>query len=380
MWTLEALKNDYRIALVAGGRIDLKTLNAYYGTSIDESDCETVELPLPWPLAEVEWGAAIRGGFVQRAMRPHFDRFDILINSYNIGNFGRPGIHFLADFSWDEALRRDLHPVSCGPRGLLQINKPARRAYLGLSRAIAGPGPHSDARAAGMILANSNWSKELLRRRHGIDSRVVYPPVTMRATSVPRERKLRRFVCLGRILPEKRIELVIEILKAVRSRGHDVVLHIIGDTRETAYGGDIEQLCHAEGSWIVLEGRRFGDSKARLLAESAYAIHACNGEAFGIAVAEMITAGCIPFVPEEGGPAEIVERNPALIYKSTQEAVEKIVRVLDDHELEVRLRRCMDERAKTFSQEAFVGKVRGIVAQFVEHMMSSSAPIQSHAL
>ena len=53
-------------------------------------------------------------------------------------------------------------------------------------------------------------------------------------------------------------------------------------------------------------------------------IHARPGEAFGIAIAEMIVAGCLPFVPAEGGPSEIVDHNPALVYDTVDEAVEKI--------------------------------------------------------
>jgi hypothetical protein len=38
----------------------------------------------------------------------------------------------------------------------------------------------------------------------------------------------------------------------------------------------------------------------------------------------MIVAGCLPFVPAEGGPSEIVDHHPALIYDTPAEAVDKI--------------------------------------------------------
>jgi glycosyltransferase involved in cell wall biosynthesis len=365
MWTLEALKRDYRIALVAGGRIDLPELNSFYGTSIDPEECEIVELPLPWPLANVDWGAALRGAFVNRSMRRHFDRFDVLISAYNIGDFGRPGIHHLADFSWDENLRRELDPPPSGLRSAIHLVQPLRRTYLALSRLIAGQQRHLDLSAAGTLLANSNWSRELLRKRHGIEAQLLYPPVTMRLPAVPPERLPRRFVCLGRIYPEKRIERIIEILKAVRVRGHDVILHIIGDSRETGYGRKIEQLSQAEGNWIVLDGRQFGEAKALLLAESAYGIHARPGEAFGIAVAEMITAGCVPFVPAEGGPAEIVDHNPALVYGTPDEAVEKIDSMLKNPTLKATTRAFIEQRAQKFSAESFIRDIRRVVGEFI---------------
>jgi hypothetical protein len=71
---------------------------------------QTTEIQLLWPLAKADRGAALRGALVDRRMRHQFDRFDVLINSSNIGHFGCPGIHFLADFSSDENLRRELDP------------------------------------------------------------------------------------------------------------------------------------------------------------------------------------------------------------------------------------------------------------------------------
>ena len=79
-----------RVALVSGGRINLPELNTFYGTAIESNECEIVELPLPWPLAKAEWGAALRGAFVNRSMRRHLNRFDVLISAYNIVDFGRP--------------------------------------------------------------------------------------------------------------------------------------------------------------------------------------------------------------------------------------------------------------------------------------------------
>lgn len=375
MWTLEALKRDYRVALLAGGRIDLPALNLFYGTSINPAECEIIEIPLPRPLAKADWGAALRGAFAGRGMRPHFDRFDVLVNAYNISPFGRAGIHFLADFSWDEDLRQRLDPVPRGPRGMLHFSAPIRKAYLALARAVAGTAPQLDASDIGVVIANSNWSRGMLRR-HGIESQVLYPPVRVSARPPAPEKNRRRFICLGRISPEKRIERIITILGAVRARGHDLELHIIGDTGETVYGRQIEQLCQSKSSWIVLHGRQFGESRDRLLAESAFGIHARAKEPFGIAVAEMVAAGCIPFVPAEAGPAEIVEHNSNLTYETAEEAVIKIDEMLTNAAIERETREALRRRAQSFSAETFMRGIRGIVDDFVA---SAAAPVKACA-
>ena len=123
------------------------------------------------------------------------------------------------------------------------------------------------------------------------------------------------FVCIGRISPEKRIEQIIQILKQVRVRGHKIHLNIIGGTEETPYGRSIEELSKTERDWITLEGKRFGSDKTKILSQHLFGIHACQGEAFGISVVEMVKAGCITFVPDEGGQTEIVNHS-SLTYNS----------------------------------------------------------------
>ncbi len=243
-------------------------------------------------------------------------------------------------------------------------NSRLRQAYLTLTKVIAGHYEQTSLVNAGLILANSIWSRKVIRERFGIETEVVYPPVKLQAMVPSSERNRHRIVCLGRVYPEKRIEQIIEIIKAVRGRGHEITLHIVGDTRETAYGRKIEQLSQVEGNWIVREGRQFGEAKARLLSECAYGIHARPGEAFGIAIAEMITAGCIPFVPAEGGPAEIVDHNPALLYETPQEAVEKIDSMLRNPTLERATRLCLQQRSRQFSADSFMREIRRVVDEF----------------
>jgi glycosyltransferase involved in cell wall biosynthesis len=363
MWALEALKRDYRVALVAGGTIDLPALNSFYGTSIGADECEVVEIPLPGPLATSGWGDALRGACAARGMRRHFDRFDVLINAYNLGNFGRPAIHLLADFSWVEGTRRQHDPVPAGIRSIAHTARSVRRAYLAMNQMIAGRTEDPTFRGAGIVLANSEWSRSKLLEKYGIEARVLYPPVVMSAAAAGPARP-GRFVCLGRISPEKRLERIVDILKAVRRRGHEVSLHVIGDTGNTDYGRQIESCARAAGSWIVLEGARTGVEKVRILAGCAFGIHARENEPFGIAVAEMVRAGCITFAPVEGGPAEILD-HPALLYRGEDDAVEKICAVMGSERMRSELSAHLRRQAAKFSGENFVRNIRSIVAEFL---------------
>jgi glycosyltransferase involved in cell wall biosynthesis len=193
---------------------------------------------------------------------------------------------------------------------------------------------------------------------------VLYPPVVFNSPIVDWQDREIGFVCVGRISYEKRIEQIIEIISRLRQLGHDVHLHIVGAIDESPYGMMIRSLCHTNRQWIIAEGEKCGAEKEELLARHRFGIHARPHEAFGIAVAEMVKAGCIPFVPDGGGQIEIAQR-PALCYRNIEHAVTQIDTVLRDARLQQNLCEHVRTQSARFSTELFMSEFRGIVERFV---------------
>lgn len=73
---------------------------------------------------------------------------------------------------------------------------------------------------------------------------------------------------------------------------------------------------------------------SELISSQKFGIHGHNFEHFGMAIAEMITGGCIVFSPNGGGQVEIVNGCKEVLYDDTEDAVEKIEGVLNDEELQ----------------------------------------------
>jgi glycosyltransferase involved in cell wall biosynthesis len=158
---------------------------------------------------------------------------------------------------------------------------------------------------------------------------------------------------------------MVEILRCVRALGHDIHFHIIGGVDHTPYGKAVRRLCSRNSTWVSLEGWKAGEDKEKLLAGHRYAIHARRGEAFGIGVAEMAKAGCLTFVPDEGGPGEIVNA-PMLCYDDTADAVHKIDAVLKSTNLQQRLHRRILAHGRTFSVESYQNGIRELVREMLE--------------
>ncbi len=87
-------------------------------------------------------------------------------------------------------------------------------------------------------------------------------------------------------------------------------------------------------------------------------------EPFGMAVADLVSAGCITFVPNSGGQVEIVA-DERLVYSSLPEAVDKIVRAIRDPEYQMSLRSHVGTRKSLFRSEKFAARLRSIVEDFL---------------
>ena len=122
---------------------------------------------------------------------------------------GVPAIQCVADFSWDENLRRRFDPIPGGVRDLFHHSRALRHCYLRLCRSIAPPSGRDLFAGDDLIVANSHWTAIRLLERYGAIARVVYPPVAGEFPDVFHEYRSKDFVCIGRISAEKRIERMI---------------------------------------------------------------------------------------------------------------------------------------------------------------------------
>lgn len=195
---------------------------------------------------------------------------------------------------------------------------------------------------------------------------VVYPPVGIEFSIVPWEVKEQSFVMIGRIAPEKRIERAIEILERVRQRGHSLRLHLCGQIESDVYGQQIARLCRERADWVFHEGMVTGARKAEILANCRFGIQTRAAEPFGISVAEMVKAGAIVFAPNEGGQAEILG-HPDLLFSNLEDAVEKIVSVLEDQSLQSSVRAHLRDQSEQFHAQNFVREVRALTAGLLSH-------------
>lgn len=363
MWAMQALQGDYDVTLLTGLPPDWDRLNAAYGTKVDPERVQLRQASMPRRLKECGAGDALRGAFFGRFCRKVGPGFDLCISTYNPVDFGRPGLQFVADMSWDALLTSQNDQAHPGLRGTFRRQRMLRFAYLTLARMIGGRSKGYGLGPQDTVLANSHYISRQLMERYGVRADVVYPPVS--ASTLMRDSIQRNpdFLILGRVSPEKRIEQAIDILSEVRRVRQDIRLHIVGPLDGSAYCRQVRKRAREVGPWVKLHGGVYGQAKLDLLSGMGYGLHMCRAEAFGIAVAEQVKMGLIPFVPSEGGPAEIVG-DSRLMFSTKEEAVKKIPAVLEDRDVQRALSATLRSRAQLFSTDRFVIEVRSLVEKY----------------
>jgi glycosyltransferase involved in cell wall biosynthesis len=316
---------------------------------------------MPPGLARSGKFAGLHGAFVQRCVRRVAPEFDVMIGGYGPGNFSKPGIQYISDFSFMYEWRTDLDPAVAKERTWWYGDTLLRRCYTRLCHAVHAP--KGDAWRRNRTLAISGWCTKVLKERLCVEAETLYPPVTGAFPYVPWEKRENGFVCIGRVVPEKRMDAVIRILEKVRENGHNVHLHILGGLDDSPFGAKIRAMA-ASRKWVSLEGRTFGPKKIDLIAGHRFAINGRENEPFGIAPAETVKGGCITFVPNSGGQVEIVN-HPALTFSDDDDAVKKICAVLSGSSLQETLRRHLAAQSRLFTVENFQAGLRRIVFEFL---------------
>ena len=150
--------------------------------------------------------------------------------------------------------------------------------------------------AVDLFVANSRHIAATIERCYGTPARVVYPPVDVARYSGPRnEGAEARYVTLSRLVPYKRVDLIVEAFRLMPKRK----LSVIGD------GPDRARIEARLPPNVELLGRIDDVTLARVLAGAKGFVFAAL-EDFGIAPVEAQAAGVPVIAYGEGGALETV--------------------------------------------------------------------------
>ncbi|WP_435176480.1 glycosyltransferase family 4 protein [Halorussus sp. AFM4] len=363
MNVLEALQDDHDVTLVTLTHPDINELNNYFKTNVNEL---TVEIP---PIAgrvldrmkaitNFEFDL-LKTALLNRYLKRHEQKYDIVVSTTNELALNGDSVQYIHLPQFDRAALPDTI-------GSMQKSNPIYDVYDQVCTMLAGFNKELIGSGRDRLLTNSHWTAEIVEEIYDEMPDVVYPPVDTETFAqfgdVPWSEKEDGFVTIGRIMPLKKILRVVDIIAGVHELGHDVSLKIYGPPSDEGYYAKVEERV-AEYDFVHLEGelRHSDEAQMRSICRQKYYLNGTDYEAFGISIAEMVAAGAIPFVPNNGGQTEIVNGREELVYESVEDAVDKIDRVLTDETLASKLKTELADEKSEFTYETFQWNVRTAV-------------------
>jgi len=352
---IEALKDLYDVSLITTSCPNLNALNNFFGTCLDRQ-VKIKVLPITRFLGNSSRARLLKLHMLMRYCQIHKREYDLFISGYGEMDFGVPGIQYIhfpdIDCEAKLVIDRKFYKKSF-----------LRKTYQVICRIVSGYSLNRVRK--NLTLANSFWTKNIVDGFYGINSKVIYPPVPNDIDKVKWQNKAIGFVFIGRISPDKRPLEIIQALKKVREKRLDVHVHILGNTGlDKKYVNAIEEEARMNPSWVFYEGKVSRNKLISIVASHRYGISGKKFEHFGIAIAEMVRAGNIVFVNDDGGQVEIVGKNEDLIYHSDDDAVMKIVKIIGDEKLQAESLEKLRKTEILYSKDNFISQIRGIVRKF----------------
>jgi glycosyltransferase involved in cell wall biosynthesis len=358
-WTLQALREEFDVTLATSRPIDFESVNQSFGTSLRDGDFAVRKAPRYYRIALR--CLPVQGALMEACMLMRWaqtvarqEHFDVIMSTQNEADFNRRSIQYV-HYPWvymprPEIEMRWFHRIP----GFLALY---RGACARLARCS------NEGLRRNLSLANSSFVAGKIKQAHGTQAKILYPPVPGVFPPIPWEQRRRAVVAVGRMGAIKRWEMAIDIVDRVRRNGFDLGLTLICHRDDPEYGRRIAALAESRPWFRIL----YELSREQLVGEVAhhrYGIHTMENEHFGIGPAEILRAGCIVFVHNSGGAAEIVAHRPELTFSDAAEGAEKLADAVNDPLRERELRTFVDSRRDCFSTERFCDGLREVVRNF----------------
>jgi glycosyltransferase involved in cell wall biosynthesis len=208
------------------------------------------------------------------------------------------------------------------------------------------------------LLSTSNFTKGFVREKWHRESTTLYPPCPIDLYKDLDSPKEDLVVTVGRVVPEKRMDLFLEMAREVPKARFAIIGSVARE--QESYLRHLREIAPPNASFVMSPLRRVRD----VLARSKVYVHCARNEHFGITIVEAMAAGCVPVVHDSGGPREIVNDATGSRWTTVGDAVKQISDLITNDSLRMRLSRAASSRADQFGPEAFQSGLGEVLARY----------------
>ena len=204
-------------------------------------------------------------------------------------------------------------------------------------------------RRVGLLLSVSDFTRGFVAKKWERESKTVYPPCPVEDFSEFSNMKSREnlVVTIGRIVPEKRFHLFVELARTVPKTRFVAIGSLSDET--SAYYDQLKKSAPENVSFVLSPLRKVRGILGRAMAY----VHCAENEHFGITIVEAMAAGCVPIVHDSGGPREIVTSDVGFRWSNLSVAARQIVMLAENDSLRRELSAAASVRARQFRPQVF---------------------------
>ena len=316
----EALREEHDVTLFTLSETSPSDLAARFDVSLDgvavrmppgaTATARALSGVAPWVGPQL----AARSVLLHRFFRPSAAAFDLAVSTANEFSLSLPSVQYV-HYPQFHAHRLPGDDAGRLNRLWSRLAGPSRSELLGDDVAL---------------LANSSWTADVVAESYGLRPDVLHPPVDPVRCARPWKEREEGVVVVGRLAPDKRALDAVRVVDAVRERGHDLHLHVVG-AAPRAYRRYAERVADAAADrpYVSLERDVSRDRLERLLCSHRYGMNLKENEHFGMSVAEYVAAGMVAFAPDSGGQRDVLDGRADRLFGSLDEAVSLFVRAIE---------------------------------------------------
>lgn len=173
--------------------------------------------------------------------------------------------------------------------------KPWVKAYASIINPFLRVYDYSTAQRVDVLVANSETTRERIKKFYRRDATVIYPPVEIAPTGISPKRNENYYLSVGRLNFAKRIDLAIAVCNKLQ-----LSLKVVGTGKEE------EKLRSVAGPTIEFVGGVSDEQLATLYKGAKAVIFSALEEDFGIVPVESMQAGTPVIALHQGGVTETV--------------------------------------------------------------------------
>jgi glycosyltransferase involved in cell wall biosynthesis len=369
-WIIHSLQDHYRLTVMTLDRCDPARLNAAFGTAIRADAVQWISFEDQHPkastlLTRLDMVTLDQYACMRWAQSNLSD--DMLpLSTNNEMTFGRRGLQYV-NFPMLTVGRRDVARL-IGQSGSFAkeiLGRVFRFVFLIKDKDLR----------YNHTLCNSQWARATYEDYYGAGAAAgwLYPPCTM-SNIPPHDDWLKResgIIILGRLVPKKRLEDGLRIVRALREAGHGLHVHLVSSGGDAQYRKRLDDEFGGE-NWVHREDAISREALMELINTHRYGMHCNHNEHFGMATAEMSGSGCLVLGHNSGGTCEILP-DEAQRYDSVEEGVARLAQIHTNAELQSRLLALQRDHTQQFNTDTFTHQVRRWIEGFLGAADSPSA-------